>query len=70
MLRIVLSTDICTRSMSSETVYLNICAHTWHSVLVLDHKLGVELALPVIVLLYELDPHSGLAKERVYVRNW
>ena len=32
--------------MSSKTVYLNICAHTWHSVSVMGHKQGFEFAVP------------------------
>ena len=47
MLEIVYSIDICTRHrMSSKHVDLNICTHTWHSVSVMGHKQGFELALP------------------------
>ena len=27
---------------------LNICAHTWHAVLVIAHKQGLELAVPAL----------------------
>ena len=48
MLEIVFSIDICTRHrMSYKNVDLNFCAHTWHSVSVLGHNQGFELAVPV-----------------------
>ena len=64
MLGIVFSIDICTRHrMSYKNVDLNFCAHTWHSVSVLGHNQGFELAVPVFkvystaVLLYYLLEH-------------
>ena len=50
MLGIFFSTDICTLHMiSSKNVDLNMCALTWHSVLVMGHKQGYELAVPAVM---------------------
>ena len=50
MLGIVFSINVCTlHKMSSTNVDLNICAHTWHSVSVMDHKQGFDLAVPVLL---------------------
>ena len=51
MLGIVFSIEICTRHrMSFKNVDLNICAHTWHSVSVMGHKKGFDLAVPELEL--------------------
>ena len=50
MLGIVFSIEICTRHrMSFKNVDLNICAHTWHSVSVMGHKQGFDLAVPELI---------------------
>ena len=47
MSEIVFSIDTCTcHRMSSNSVNLNICAHTWHSVPVMGHDQGFDLAVP------------------------
>ena len=51
MLGIFFSIDICTLfRKSSKNVDLNICAPTWHSVSVIGHKQGFDLAVSVILL--------------------
>ena len=38
--------------VSLKNIDLNICAHTWHSVSVMGHKQGFELAVPVFLSLF------------------
>ena len=50
MLGIYFSVDICTLHMiSSKNVDLNIFAQIWHSMSVMGHKQGLELAVPVLL---------------------
>ena len=49
MLWIVFSFDICPlHRISFKNVDLNMCAHTWHSVSVIGHKQGFDLAVPAV----------------------
>ena len=49
MLGIDFSIDIYTpHRMTSKNDDLNMCAHTWHSMSVMGHKQGFELAVPSI----------------------
>ena len=51
-LGIVFSIDICTRHrMIYKNINLNICAHTWHSVSVMGHMQGFELAVLAIIII-------------------
>ena len=53
MLGRVFSIDICTlHRINSKNVDLNICAHTWHSMSVMGHKQGFDLAVSEVKLLF------------------
>ena len=50
MVGIVFSIEICTlHRITSKNIDLNICAHTWHSVLLMGHKQGFDLAAPELL---------------------
>ena len=57
---VVFPIDICTlHRISSKNVDLNMCAHTWHSVSVMGHKQGFELAVPVLYSVHVMEMCNG-----------